>query len=423
MENNLPVIPIFFAVDDGYVPFLAVALESIIANSSKKYYYYIKILYTDISDENKKKIGKYNSNNVNIEFVDLNYYIDEIKDKLYTRDYYTKTTYFRLFIPNLYPQYNKVIYLDSDVAVLGDISELYNIDVDGKLLAAAPDDVIQTTRIFQEYVEKVIGTSSYKNYFNAGILLMNLDEMRRFDFQNKFMYLLGTVKYTVVQDQDYLNRICKGRVTLISGVWNRMPIANDKIKDEDIKIIHYNLAYKPWHFENIMYQEYFWKYATKTEYIDQIKHIKETYTEEQRFEDRNQFEKLKVLAAYETDCVGDDRESKMKEIDTDKRNERLKILKKIEDYESEGTFDIDVEDDPKTITLMPEDVDYLNEKSYSKLKSIIANRVGARFLNELIRGNKLIIKEIKGMENLQSVKSGAIITCNHFNPYDSFAIE
>ena len=55
MENNLEVIPIFFAVDDGYVPFLAVALQSLIENSSKNYYYSIKILYTNINEENKKK--------------------------------------------------------------------------------------------------------------------------------------------------------------------------------------------------------------------------------------------------------------------------------------------------------------------------------------------------------------------------------
>ena len=184
MENNLEVIPIFFAIDDGYMPFLAVALESLIENSSKKYYYSIKVLYTNISEENKKKINKYKRENVNIEFVDLNYYIEKVKDKLYTRDYYTNTTYFRLFIANLYPQYNKAIYLDSDIVVLGDIAELYNQDIGDNLIAAAPDDVIQTTKVFQEYAEKVVGVADYRNYFNAGILLMNLDEFRRFDFQN-----------------------------------------------------------------------------------------------------------------------------------------------------------------------------------------------------------------------------------------------
>ena len=307
MENNLEVIPIFFAVDDGYIPFLAVALESLIDNASKEYYYSIKILYTNINEENKRKINKYKCENVNIEFVDLNYYIEKVKDKLYTRDYYTKTTYFRLFIPNLYPQYNKAIYLDSDIVVLGDISELYNQEIENNLVAAAPDDVIQSTKVFQEYAEKVVGVADYRNYFNAGILLMNLDEFRKFKFQEKFLYLLETIKFTVAQDQDYLNRLSKGKVKIIDKAWDKMPIANDNFDENNLKIIHYNLAYKPWHYDNIKYKEYFWKYAKETEYYDDICKIKDEYTEEERFNDMQQYKALKELAQKESDCVGDDR--------------------------------------------------------------------------------------------------------------------
>ena len=82
MSNYEEKIPIFFTVDDGYVPFLAVALQSLIDNSSEENFYLIKILYTNIREENKKKIKKYEKENVNIEFVDLNYYIEKVKDKL-----------------------------------------------------------------------------------------------------------------------------------------------------------------------------------------------------------------------------------------------------------------------------------------------------------------------------------------------------
>ena len=75
-------IPIFFAVDDGYCPFLAVAIQSMIDNSSAENTYLIKILNTDVSEENKKKIAKYERDNVHIEFVDLNYYIQKVKAKL-----------------------------------------------------------------------------------------------------------------------------------------------------------------------------------------------------------------------------------------------------------------------------------------------------------------------------------------------------
>ena len=67
MNTNIKVIPIFFAVDDGYVPFLAVTLQSLIANASRKNIYDIKILYTHINDKNKEKILKFENQNTKIE--------------------------------------------------------------------------------------------------------------------------------------------------------------------------------------------------------------------------------------------------------------------------------------------------------------------------------------------------------------------
>ena len=138
-----------------------------------------------------------------------------------------------------------------------------------------------------------------------------------------------------------------------------------------------------------------------------------------------QYKKLQALAQKECDCVGDDRRFR-RTIEEDlikKSQDRLEVLEKIKVLEQNGVFDVDVEDDPETIKLTADNVDYLKEKRYSKLKNKVANKMGMKFLNDLLKDNKLIIKQVIGMENLQKVKSGAIITCNHFNPYDSFAIE
>lgn len=309
MNKNKQVIPIFFAIDDYYIPFFSVALTSLIENSSQKYDYLIRVLHTNVTEENIKKIKKFERENIHIEFVDLTYYIDKVKDKLYTRDYYTKTTYFRLFLPELYPQYDKVLYLDSDIIVLEDIANLYNIDIGNNLIGAIPDDIIQNGREFQEYAEKVVGVSSYKKYFNAGIIIMNLDELRKFKFEEKFLYLLTTIKFSVAQDQDYLNRICKGRVTYIENSWDVMPAPGRNKKDEELKLIHYNLTYKPWHIDNVPYKEYFWDYAKKTEFFEEIQKVKESYTEEEKLADAEVEKSLVALAKKEADCVGDDRNS------------------------------------------------------------------------------------------------------------------
>lgn len=112
-----------------------------------------------------------------------------------------------------------------------------------------------------------------------------------------------------------------------------------------------------------------------------------------------------------------------KEYVVEKDKYRLEVLRKIENLEKEGRFDIDVEDDPPTIVLTPENIDYLRTSMTSKIKRIFANKVGEKFLDDLLKNNKLIIKEIKGMENLSELKTGTILTCNHFNPFDCFTIE
>lgn len=102
---------------------------------------------------------------------------------------------------------------------------------------------------------------------------------------------------------------------------------------------------------------------------------------------------------------------------------RVKVLEKIKKLEEEEKFDIDVEDDPPTIVLTPDNIDYLREKMTSKIKRVFANEVGERFLDSLLKNNKLIIKKVNGMENLNKISTGAIVTCNHFNPFDCFTVE
>ena len=107
----------------------------------------------------------------------------------------------------------------------------------------------------------------------------------------------------------------------------------------------------------------------------------------------------------------------------EKSQDRLEILEKTDKLEREGNFDIDAENDPETIMLTPDNIDYLKEKRYSKLKNMIANKIGEKFLDYIIKDSKLVIKNINGIENIEKVKTGAMITCNHFNPFDSFSIE
>lgn len=102
--------------------------------------------------------------------------------------------------------------------------------------------------------------------------------------------------------------------------------------------------------------------------------------------------------------------------------QKLKLLEKISELEKKELWHVDIEDDPESYPLMPEDVDYLNEKLSSKIKNKIANFAGSRFYDKMIDKRQLIIKEVRGIENFTAVKGGKIVTCNHFSVCDNYAV-
>lgn len=102
---------------------------------------------------------------------------------------------------------------------------------------------------------------------------------------------------------------------------------------------------------------------------------------------------------------------------------RQKVFSKIEDYERFGLFDRDVEDDPPTTPLQPGTVDYTGKKLSTRLAAAIASRAGERHFEGMLRRGEVLLKEIRGRENLEKIKNtGTLVTCNHFNAFDNYAV-
>lgn len=106
----------------------------------------------------------------------------------------------------------------------------------------------------------------------------------------------------------------------------------------------------------------------------------------------------------------------------EKSAHKLELLRRIADLEKKQLWHLDVEDDPETYPLMPDQIDYLNEKFSNKIKNKIANIFGARFFDKMIANKQLIIKEVRGIENFTAVEGGRIVTCNHFSVGDNYAV-
>lgn len=100
----------------------------------------------------------------------------------------------------------------------------------------------------------------------------------------------------------------------------------------------------------------------------------------------------------------------------------LSESEKMKLFEENGWFDIDIFNDPETIPIKPGEVDYLRKKLSSKIKTRYANIVGYNYFERLIRKHQIIIKKVEGLEKFDSIKGGLILTCNHFNPFDNYAV-
>ena len=261
-------IPIYFSTDDNYIPYLDVAISSLIANASKEYEYRIIVLNTGVNEENVNKIMQNEKAGFKIDFIDISEELENIKSRLKDVYHFSVVTYYRLFIASLFPEYDKVVYLDCDLVVLGDISELYNVELKDNILGAAPEQFVQNTKEFRRYAETALGVDP-DGYVNAGVLVMNLKAFRSNRIEETFIQLITEHDFDLLDpDQAYLNYLCNGKIHVLPNGWNKepMPLPCEGTKN----IVHYALYKKPWQYDDVPDGEYFWRYAERSPFHEEI---------------------------------------------------------------------------------------------------------------------------------------------------------
>lgn len=271
-------ITVFYACDDRYMPYLSVSLLSLAKNSNKDRKYNVVILHSGLDGRNIKSIKGLETENISVSFANLSDSLRRIASRLSLRDYYSLSIYYRIFIPEMFKSTDKAVYLDADTVVLGDIAELFETKLDGALVAAVPDKVVASEEIFRNYATDGVGVP-FEKYFNSGVLVMDLEKMRDFGLQAVFTELLEEYGFeTICPDQDYLNVICRDRVCYLGTEWNRMSV--DRSPCGELKLIHYNMFFKPWLYPNVQYEEYFWEYAKHSPFFEEILDARRRFGEE-----------------------------------------------------------------------------------------------------------------------------------------------
>ena len=312
--------------------------------------------------------------------------------------------------------------MDCDIVVKDDLSKLYNAELGDNLLAAVSEQSVQITEEFIAYVNNCLHLRK-EEYFNSGVLVMNLKAMRKFHLLKKVIQLSKKAAFIVAPDQDMLNITCHNRVLYLDKRWNTVPMGE---KNPDASLIHYIHIFKPWNRPDCLYAELFWATAGKIgldkKFEKKLNHI----TDDMLKQEEESLENLKKFALEESKNA-----EKFRHID-DEIDENdpyyfipLKddeIYKRIDKLEKSKMFNEDVNDDPPTKPLLKGDVDYKKLKLKTKILSYFYNKNSYKFFKKKEKNKEIIIDKYIGVENLEALKTGAIITQNHFSPYDSIPI-
>lgn len=241
--------------DGNYSVWAGTTMQSIVENTKAPIVFHI--LHDDTLNEiNKNKLSFIADNSGNdIEFHHFN--SDVFGTFADSMNRFAIGTMFRIMLPDIMPDLKKIIYLDSDLFVNTDIEELWNLNIDNYCLAAAQD--CSTIRNWGTPYAVAAGQTSRDRYFNAGVLCMNLDNIRKNGslFQQVIDYLNDNPR-TWLPDQDALNAIFSGKTLLIDEKWNYfIDEARKNNEKAEKKIYHYAATLLMLHTNNEIDRAYY----------------------------------------------------------------------------------------------------------------------------------------------------------------------
>ena len=290
--NKQPVVPVVLAADNGYVPMLTTTLLSMIENASSDYNYDVVVFQKDIDWRRQDLVGKFFSkhSNVSVRFLNVRRVIDGY-DLRTNNDHISIETYYRFLIQELLPFYDKVLYLDSDLIVRGDVSELFKTELGNNLIGAVRDidfagNLNMNDDERMEYARDVLEMSDPYDYFQAGVLLLNTAELRKLKSVGEWMSIVSGSEY-IYDDQDVLNKYCSGRVTFLDDAWNVMIDCDNRVSrlfsfapsDQfdsfqaaaaNPLIVHYAGYEKPWKMALCDQGTLYWSYARRTPFYEEL---------------------------------------------------------------------------------------------------------------------------------------------------------
>lgn len=306
MKKN--IVPIAFAFDNNLVMPACVCISSLLMSAKPDTFYDIFILHSPKEELTKEKLDllPHYYSNCRLQYRK----VDATFDDAFEIRGITTPTYYRLLIPDLIPEYDKVIYSDVDVIFRMDLSQLYQLDLAGYLLAATKDLGLNLSKEGKEYIVSTLGLIQ-GNYLQAGFIIMNNALMRK-DKKEKQLKALAKQKYKH-QDQDILNIACQGKVLYLPPCYNmtnysynymlhNYDMVETLYTDEEIRFalshgnIHYN-GQKPWKGYCINF-DIWWEYYRKSPFFDEKFYYDFFAKKLDEYDRLSLWKRIKILGRY-----------------------------------------------------------------------------------------------------------------------------
>ena len=279
MNISNEIITIILTCDDKYIRHAAATIISITKNSKHHLKFYL--LDCGISSENLKKLNQLNLGNNTLQIIKPKPL--EIFEKFPLPKHFSPAIFYRIAIPNIFPKLNKAIYMDCDVIVTRDIEPLWNKNLEGKLLGIVySENQFLPSNALTKYKNK-IGLKQELRYFYDGMMLMNLDELRKENiFQQVLTYLQSCNHPLMCPEQDILNIILdRSKLLELDASYNFTPfsILSSKLKRIKPVCLHYSV-YKPWFYPTYVvkyfplkmfhYMKPYYDYAKQTPWYNEL---------------------------------------------------------------------------------------------------------------------------------------------------------
>lgn len=263
-------IPIVFTLNNNYVLYTYIAIYSLIKNASDDNLYLIYILHTNLSDNNCELLETLGTKNVKIKCMNIEQCIVDIV--LEGTDKLPIEVYYRLFISEIFSEYEKVLYLDCDICVLEDVSKLYKTDIKDYTLAATLNNY---SKVSDEHYKAL--NLDVRKTFCTSVLLINTAQFKKQKILERSIELLNedylrSKRLYGWTEQDVLNIILYENFYILDRKWSYTPSTNEYgSTPQEVCIRHY-AGGKPWENPEILESpaEFFWDFAVETDIFKKI---------------------------------------------------------------------------------------------------------------------------------------------------------